>query len=104
MVNLSARRHDFRQRLFGGIDLRLQLFVSVPRLGKDGSHRTSIVFANAIRSKQGLITRYVVQLVDITERKQMENELSIAAAAFQTRQAVSITDGRRQDAFLRHST
>lgn len=64
----------------------------VESLGKDGGHRTSIVFANAIRSKQGLITRYVIQLVDITDRKHMENELSIAAAAFQTRQAISITD------------
>ena len=71
---------------------------------KDGSHRTSIVFANAIRSKQGLITRYVIQLVDITERKHMENELNIAAAAFQTRQAITITDAsaniiRVNDAF-----
>ena len=64
----------------------------VESVGKDGKHHTSIVFANAIRSKQGSITRYVIQLVDITERKHMENELSIAAAAFQTRQAISITD------------
>ena len=76
----------------------------VESLGKDGSHRTSIVFANAIRSKRGLITRYVIQLVDITDRKHMENELSISAAAFQTRQAISITDAdgniiRVNDAF-----
>ncbi|MDH3760548.1 MAG: PAS domain S-box protein [Gammaproteobacteria bacterium] len=76
----------------------------VESLGKDGGHRTSIVFASAIRSKQGLITRYVIQLVDITDRKHMETELSIAAAAFQTRQAISITDAegniiRVNDAF-----
>ena len=62
------------------------------------------MFANAIRSKRGLITRYVIQLVDITDRKHMENELSISAAAFQTRQAISITDAdgniiRVNDAF-----
>ena len=76
----------------------------VESLGKDCGHRTSIVFANAIRSKQGSITRYVIQLVDITERKHMEIELKIAAVAFQTRQAITITDAdaniiRVNDAF-----
>ena len=87
-----------------GIDREGYWSGEVESVGKDGSHHTSIVFANAIRSKQGSITRYVIQLVDITERKHMENELSIAAAAFQTRQAISITDAhaniiRVNDAF-----
>ena len=61
-------------------------------LHKDGHKLTNIIYASAIKNTQGKISRYVVQLIDITERKRMEHDLKIAAAAFETRSAITITD------------
>ncbi|WP_206485966.1 PAS domain S-box protein [Thalassotalea sp. G2M2-11] len=62
-------------------------------LRKDGTKVINIMFASAVTNKQGEVSHYVLQMIDISERKQMENELKVAAAAFNTRSAISITDG-----------
>ncbi|WP_371374239.1 PAS domain S-box protein [Thalassotalea aquiviva] len=51
-----------------------------------------LMCVSAVKSLKGKVAHYVVQMVDITERKRMENELKIAAAAFDTRSAITITD------------
>lgn len=61
-------------------------------LHKDGHKLTNIIFASAIKKTDGEVSRYVVQLIDITQRKKMENDLKIASAAFETRSAITITD------------
>lgn len=59
---------------------------------KEGHKLTNIIFASAIKNTQGEVSRYVIQLIDITELKKMEYDLKIAAAAFETRSAITITD------------
>jgi len=66
----------------------------VQNLHKDGSKRTNLMSASAVRNKTGVVTQYVFQMIDISERKAMENDLKIAAAAFETRSAITITDSR----------
>lgn len=64
----------------------------VSSMRKDATLLTSLLLASAVKNKNGDISHYVLQMVDITQRKTMENELRIAAAAFDTRSAISITD------------
>jgi PAS domain S-box-containing protein len=59
---------------------------------KNGNNITAIVHASAIRNRKGKTSRYVVQLIDITERKRMENDLKVSSVAFETRSAITITD------------
>jgi len=66
----------------------------VQNLHKDGTKRTNLMSASAVKNKAGAVTHYVFQMIDISERKSMENDLKIAAAAFETRSAITITDSR----------
>ncbi|OUS27915.1 hypothetical protein A9Q98_08520 [Thalassotalea sp. 42_200_T64] len=59
---------------------------------KDGGETTNLIFVSSVKSIKGRVLHYVVQMLDITKRKMMENELKIAAAAFDTRSAITITD------------
>jgi len=59
---------------------------------KDGSKRTNIMFVSSVKNKLGSVSHYVLQMIDVTERKQMEEQLKVAAAAFNTRSAITITD------------
>lgn len=61
---------------------------------KDGATRTNIMFASSVKNKLGNVSHYVLQMLDVTERKQMEDQLKIAAAAFNTRSAITITDAQ----------
>ena len=67
-------------------------FGEVQSLHQDGSKATNLMLASSVKNQQGNITHYVLQLIDISERKAMEDELKIAAAAFNTRSAITITD------------
>ncbi len=85
-------------------DLQLDIEASIASTGqwvgevmsltKDGAARTNIMFASSVKNKQGLASHYVLQMIDVTERKLMEDQLKVAAAAFNTRSAISITDAK----------
>ncbi|MBC8211902.1 MAG: PAS domain S-box protein [Gammaproteobacteria bacterium] len=66
----------------------------VLNLHKDGHKRTNLMFASAVKDKTDAVTHYVFQMLDISDRKAMENDLKIAAAAFETRSAITITDSK----------
>lgn len=59
---------------------------------RDGSTKTNLLLASSVTDQQGKATHYVMQMIDISERKEMEDELKVAAAAFETRSAITITD------------
>lgn len=59
---------------------------------KDGKLITYLMFASSTYNQNGTLSHYVLQMIDISDRKRMENELKIAAAAFHTRSAITITD------------
>ena len=67
-------------------------FGEVQSLHRDGTLKTNLLLASSVMGQQGKATHYVMQMIDISDRKEMENELKIAAAAFETRSAITITD------------
>lgn len=59
---------------------------------KDGKTHPEYINITAVKNNEGSITNYVATLNDITERKLAEQELRIAATAFETDEGIIVTD------------
>jgi len=59
---------------------------------KDGSEYTELALISPIRQANGEITHYLAIKEDITEKKQAEIELGIAAIAFESQEGIMVTD------------
>ena len=59
---------------------------------KDGSEYIESVLISPVRQKSGEITHYLAIKEDITEKKQAEIELGIAAIAFEAQEGIMVTD------------
>lgn len=59
---------------------------------KDGSEFTELAHISPVRQKSGKITHYLAIKEDITEKKQAEIELGIAAIAFESQEGIMVTD------------
>ncbi len=61
---------------------------------KDGSEYTDKIHISPIRQNNGKITHYLAIQEDISEKKQAEIELGIAAIAFESQESILVTDGK----------
>lgn len=52
------------------------------------------LFVTAIRDEQGAVANFIGIISDITERKQAEEQLRIAAAAFESQEGMMVTDAQ----------
>ena len=59
---------------------------------KDGTLHPHFLTITAVRNDAGEVTHFVSAQTDITERKRAEIDLRIAAAAFQSREGMCVTD------------
>jgi len=59
---------------------------------KDGTLHPHFLSITAVRNDEGEVTHFVSAQTDITERKRAETDLRIAAAAFQSREGMCVTD------------
>ena len=102
----SASRKSFQENFPGFMKRGFVNDLEFEIIRKDGSVFTGLVNATAVYDDSGeyLMSRSTVQ--DITIRKRAEQELRIAAIAFQSQQAIMVTDAggvilRVNDAFTR---
>jgi diguanylate cyclase (GGDEF)-like protein/PAS domain S-box-containing protein len=59
---------------------------------KDGGEFIELALISPVFQSDGRITHYLAIMEDITERKKAEDDLRIAAATFETHEAIMITD------------
>lgn len=59
---------------------------------KDGTLHPHFLTITAVRNDEGVVTHFVSAHTDITERKRAEIDLRIAAAAFQSREGMCVTN------------
>jgi PAS domain S-box-containing protein len=62
---------------------------------KDGQNFLMWLTLTAVKGADGHITHYVGSFMDITERKQAETDLRIAAAAFDAQDGIIVADARK---------
>ncbi|RFF30243.1 EAL domain-containing protein [Wenzhouxiangella sediminis] len=62
------------------------------KLEADGETRDYEATGNLLRDPETPETRYIVIVQDITQRKRLDHELRIAAAAFESQESICITD------------
>jgi PAS domain S-box-containing protein len=84
--------NNLLSEMTASIDESGQWIGEVQSIRKDGMRMTNMLFASAVQNKRGVVSHYVLQMMDISQRKQMEDELKISAAAFDTRSAITICD------------
>lgn len=63
---------------------------------KDGSEYIASVLISPVRQESGEISHYLAIKEDITEKKQAEIELGIAAIAFEAREGIMVTDAENR--------
>jgi len=63
---------------------------------KDGSEYTELALISPIRQENNEITHYLAIKEDITEKKQAEIELGIAAIAFESQEGIMVTDANNK--------
>jgi diguanylate cyclase (GGDEF)-like protein/PAS domain S-box-containing protein len=85
----------FNETIQSGIGQRAEFRFVLP----DGSIHYMESQSGLIKNSKGKVLRVVVVSRDITERKQVEEELRIAAIAFETQEGIMVTDTR--DVILR---
>ena len=78
----------FRETVQTGIGQKIEYRFIRP----DGSIRQMESLGGVIRHNDGQVVRVVVVSHDVTERKQMEQQLRIAAAAFESQEGMVVTD------------
>lgn len=61
---------------------------------KDGSEYTDKILISPVRQNNGKITHYLAIQEDISEKKQAEIELGIAAIAFESQESILVTDSK----------
>ncbi len=63
---------------------------------KNGNEYIELAIISPVRQKNGKITHYLAIKEDISEKKQAEIELGIAAIAFESNEAILVTDAKQK--------
>ena len=64
----------------------------IKTLSKNGTWLTNVMSINTVKNGSGKVSNYVVHMIDISDRKEMEEKLKVAAVAFETRSAITIAN------------
>lgn len=87
---------ESQQRYINYLDNQLKTGVAVDidlaLISKSNAIKNVTLYSNSVLNSDGVLSKHRAVLFNIDERKSMETQLSIAATAFESQQAIMVTD------------